>query len=457
MTNNEELQRLSTALEDHSVEGIEILYSEPSRFINGLILLNAALLLAVLVWSFFGRADVIVAVSGILAPEEDVRRIYAPIQGELVDIYMAAGLPVSKGDILARINAREAIQAATNAIGAEIKLAEAEQDYAEFPARKALLQKRIDALQRQIETQEKLHEKRIAEGLSKLAQAQKAKLEEARGNLEKSRRERDMARREAEKYRRLYSSAGGGGISKNKVSEMHDAYLAAQTAFRLAEARLGELDFQLSEEYAEAKAGLEGSDQKLTDLRIERETLINQMRRDENSVELRLRSARLEAETAEQIRFENIDEENFLRIVAPASGIITEVSYTQTGDKIQANTPLGSIAPEDATPVLKVDIPERDRGFLREGLAVKMKFGAFPYQRYGFISGKLVYISPTALAGKEALGPVYKGYVSLDTDHFTVGDVDYPLRFGMAAMAEIVVRKRRLIDMAIDPLRKLEG
>lgn len=457
MSNDNQIQRLSTALEEHSAEGIAILYAEPSRLISRLILIIAGFLLAALVWSFFGRADVIVSATGILAPEEEVRRIYTPIQGELVDIYMAEGLPVSRGDVLARINAREAIQAATNALDAEIRLAEAEQEYREFPERKRLLSRQAAALLRQIETQEKLHEKRITEGLSKLAQAQKAKLEEARGDLDKSRRTRDTAKREAAKYRRLYDTPGGGGVSKNKVDEMWDAYLAAQTNFKLAEARLGELDFQLSEEYTQAKTELEGSDQKLTELRIEHKSLITQIKREENKVELKLRSARLASEAAEQISFENIDEENFLRIISPASGIITEVKFTQTGDKIPANTPLGTIAPKGATQVLKIDIPERDRGFLREGLEVKMKFGAFPYQRYGFIRGTLEYISPTALGNSGDKAPMYKGHVSLERTYFTVGKNDYPLRFGMAAIAEVVVRKRRLIDMALDPLRKLEG
>lgn len=457
MSKDNQLQRLSTALEEHSAEGIAILYAEPSRLISGLILIIAGFLLVALIWSFFGRADVIVSATGILAPEEDVQRIYTPIQGELVDIYMAEGLPVSHGDVLARINAREAIQAATNALDAEIKLAEAEQEYGEFPERKGLLFKQAEALQRQIETQENLHEKRITEGLSKLAQAQKAKLEEVRGNFDKSRRTLDTTKREADKYRRLYATPGGGGVSKNKVDEMRDVYLVAKTNFKLAEARLGELDFQLSEEYTKAKTELEGSDQRLTELRIEHKTLITQIRREENKVELKLRSARLASEAAEQISFENIDEENFLRILAPASGIITEVNFTQTGDKIEANTPLGTIAPEGATQVLKIDIPERDRGFLREGLEVKMKFGAFPYQRYGFIKGTLEYISPTAQGGSGDKGPMYKGYVSLERTYFTVDKIDYPLRFGMAALAEIVVRKRRLIDMALDPLRKLDG
>ena len=67
MNNNDNnLQSLSSALEEHSAEGIEILYAEPNRLISLMILMIAGLLLAFLVWSFFGRADVIVSASGVL-------------------------------------------------------------------------------------------------------------------------------------------------------------------------------------------------------------------------------------------------------------------------------------------------------------------------------------------------------------------------------------------------------
>jgi len=33
----------------------------------------------------------------------------------------------------------------------------------------------------------------------------------------------------------------------------------------------------------------------------------------------------------------------------------------------------------------------------------------------------------------------------------------YPLRYGMTAVAEIVVRERRLIDLALDPFRNVGG
>jgi hemolysin D len=450
--NDEKLTRLSTALDDHSAEGIEILYSEPSRMINATIMLMLLIVVAGLVWSFIGRADVIVSAPGILGPEDEVRRVYAPINGELVDIYVTEGAPVSKGDLLARLNARDAIQAAANAVEAELALKQVEQEHQDFPARRELMQRHVETLQAQIETAERLHDKRVTEGLAKLAQAQKARLEEARGTLENAGRARVAAKREWDKLQRLYSRPGGGGIAKTKVDEARDAYMASQTDYKLAEAKLGELEFQLSEEYAKAKAEFDSSDQKLEELRIEHQKAVNDIKQEEYRIELKYRSARLAAEAATRITFDNIDAENYLRILAPVSGVVTYVASTQKGDKVQANTPLVSIAPKGARSVLKIDINEKDRGFLREGQEVKMKFSAFPYQRYGFISGTLDYISPSAQRS-QSNAVVYKGHVSLNKDYYRVDDTDYPLRYGMAAVAEVVVRKRRLIDMAFDPMR----
>lgn len=453
----EKLRRLSSALEDHSAEGIEILYSEPSKIMRMTILLILSFALAALVWSFFGRADVIVTATGVLSPDEEVRRVYTPIGGELVEIFVTEGVPVSEGDVLARLNARDAIQAAARALEAELTLTEVKQEYEQFPARRKLMQRRADSMQQQIRTAERLQEKQVTEGLEKLAQAQRSRLEETRGNLEKAGISRDAAKREWEKFKRLFARPGGGGVSKNKVEEKRDLYRASETDYRLAEAKLGELEFQLSQEYEESKADLEGSDQKLAELRIEYEKALNEIDQETHKAELKYRSAQLAADMASRIKFENIDEENFLGILAPVSGVVTRVGFTQPGDKIPANTPLVSIAPEGARTVLKLDINERDRGFLREGLPVKMKFSAFPYQRYGFISGTLEYISPSTQGGAASSpdASVYKGNVSLDSYSYSVGDINYPLRFGMVATAEIAVQKRRIISFILDPLRQI--
>ena len=451
------LRPLTEALGDHSAEGVAILTAEPSRLAQGAIIAVLALVLCALIWSFFGHADVIVTAQGTLSPESEVRRFYAPIDGELANIYIAEGQPVSKGDVVARLNARGAIEAAKNALEAQLKLEDAEREWKQFPEKKALLERRVAALKQQMELEEHQHEKRVSEGTTKVAEVHKAQVQEARTNFDDARRARDAAKDEADKFARLFALPGGGGVSQLQVEAKKNALLAADNAVRVAQSRRGELNARQSQEYGQAKAQLETSGQELTKLRLQYEGAARELTNAEDKLRLQVQTARLVADAAARIRFENIDKDNFLLILAPVAGVITDVTSTQAGDKIQANTPLGGIAPKDARPVLKIEIAERDRAFLREGLGVQIKFNAFAYQRYGIIKGTLEYISPATKMAAQTKQPVYEGRVALERDHYLVGEEKYPLRYGMTATAETVVRERRLIDLALDPFRQVGG
>lgn len=453
----ERLRPLHEALEDHSPEGIAILAAEPWRFTQATILTIATLVLAALVWSFLGHANVIVLAQGTLWPETELRRIYAPIDGELVNLYIAEGQPVSKGDVLARINARGAIEAARQALDAELKLEDAERQWRQFPDKKALLERHAAALKQAMELEEHQHGRRLADGTTKLAEGQQARLQEARTILDDTRRARDAAKDEADKYARLFALPGGGGVAQLQVEAKRNALLAAENAYRVAQSRLAELSARQSLELKQATAQLETSGLEFTKLRLQYEAAVKDIATTEEKLRLQLQTARVVAEAAARIRFENIDKDNFLLVVAPVSGVITDVTSTQPGDKIQANTPLGGIAPLGARPILKTEIAEQDRAFLREGLPVQLKFSAFPYQRYGLIEGTLEFISPTTKASAQNKQPVFEGRVQLARDHYEVADTKYPLRYGMTATAEIIVRERRIIDLALDPFRKLGG
>jgi HlyD family secretion protein len=457
MSNDNRPRSLTEALEDHSAEGIAILTAEPWRFTHATVIAMVALMLSALIWSFFGRADVIVTAQGTLLPESEVRRFYAPVDGELANLYIAEGQPVSKGDVLARLNARGAIEAATNALDAQLKLENAEREWREFPDKKALMERKATTLKQAMELEEHQHQKRVAEGTSKLGEGQRAQLQEARTNLDDAQRARAAAKEEADKYARLFALLGGGGVSQLQVEGKKNALLAAENAIRVAQSRLGELSARQSLESGQAKAQLETSGQELAKLRLQYEAATREASNAEDKLRLQVQTARLVSDAAARIRFENIDKDNFLLIVAPVDGVITDVTATQLGDKIQANTPLGGIAPKGARPILKTEIAEYDRAFLREGLPVKLKFNAFPYQRYGLISGTLEYISPATKPAPQTKQPVYEGRVALERDHYLVADKKYPLRYGMTATVEIVVRERRLIDLALDPFRQIGG
>jgi hemolysin D len=457
MTPSNRLVPVADALGNHSSEGIAILTAEPWRALHALIYTMIALVLTGLAWSFIGRADVIVTEQGALAPASEVRRFYAPVDGELVNLYVAEGQPVTKGDVLARLNARGAIEAASNAMQAQLKLENAEREWRQFPEKKALLEQKAATLRQAMELEEQQHQKRTARGTRQLVEAQNAQMAEARTNVEESRRARDAAQLEVEKFERVLKGPGGSGVSLLQVESKRNARLAADNAYRVAQSRVSELTARQGQELVQAQAQLESSGEQLKKLRLDYEAAANELATAEEKLRLQLNTARVEADAAARIRFENIDKDNFLQILAPVSGVVTDLSSTQPGDKIQANAPLGGIAPSHSRSIVKVEIAENDRAFLREGLPVKLKFNAFPYQRYGVINGTLEYVSPATRPSSETKQPVYEARISLERDYYQVAGTRYPLRYGMTAAVEVIVRERRLIDLALDPFRQIGG
>ena len=85
---------------------------------------------------------------------------------------------------------------------------------------------------------------------------------------------------------------------------------------------------------------------------------------------------------------------------------------------------------------------------------VRYFFEAFPYQRYGTVSGKVDWISPSAITTTEgsrfvALGSLDRYEISSQAGHAL------PLRVGMKGDAHIIVGGRTLIEYAFEPIRQL--
>jgi len=328
---------------------------------------------------------------------------------------------------------------------------------AQAPGKKALLEQKAATLRQALELEERQHQARIALGTSKLTEEHRAQLAQARTSVAETKRAQDAAQLEAEKFERVFAATTGGGVSLLQLESKRNALRAAENAYQLAQSKLSELAAHQTQELVQAQSQLEGSGEQLKKLKLDYESATDDLATVEQKLRLQLDTARVEADAAARIRFENIDKDNFLQVVAPVSGVVTELTSTQPGDKVQANSPLGGIAPQGTRSVVKIEIAENDRAFLREGSPVRVKFSAFPYQRYGVINGTLEYVSPATRPDPQTKQPVYEGRVSLEHDYYQIAETRYPLRYGMTATVEIVVRERRLIDLALDPFRRVGG
>ena len=319
------------------------------------------------------------------------------------------------------------------------------------------MEKELEAIKAKISSDERDHQWRVSESVAKLAEEQQLKLEKARAKLAKAGAERDQARRVVEQHERLFNSPGNGGLSRDQVEEKRNFLREKTLDYKLAEGEVGEFEVTLMQEYDKKKAELQKKSQDLLATQAQYETMLLRLTQEEEQAETEVRLARAKARSASRVSYEDIDEDNFLRIRAPVDGVVTTVTFTDVGAQVDEKTPVALIAPRGARKVLEIEINERDRAFLKPGMPVRIKVNAFPYQRYGVLTGELEHIAPASTTNRDTKQITYKARVGLERDHFTINKVATPIRYGMAAKVEIVVDHRRLIDLALDPFRNSVG
>ena len=319
-----------------------------------------------------------------------------------------------------------------------------------------ILEKELESIKKQIDNKEKEYAQLTKEGLRRLSEQQRNRLAVLKNALGEARREMNSENELFQKYSRLYKSTGGGGVSRKQIDDQRNKYLDAVGEFRRLENELENLVIEFSEQSTETSQLIDKTYIELLRLRLQYENKKQENDNAEIEVDMKYLDAQTEWEAASRISFADLDQENFLRIAAPISGEIMHVSYTQVGEKVSASKPLVFIAPAESKKIVVVQFSDRGRGLLKVGQPVKLKFAAFPYQRYGFIRGKLEYISPGAEPSSEGQ-PLYESRVSMENDYFTENGERMYLKYGMTVTAEIVVQKRRLIDLALDPFRRLKG
>jgi multidrug resistance efflux pump len=146
--------------------------------------------------------------------------------------------------------------------------------------------------------------------------------------------------------------------------------------------------------------------------------------------------------------------QNLLTVRSPYEGVITSMDQRTVGSFVQQGQVLCQLAAKDAKPRARMTLNEAGLPKLAIAQRVRYFFEAFPYQRYGAVTGKLDWISPSAVTTTDGTHFVALG--SLDRYEISprAGQV-LPLRVGMRGQAHIIVGGRTLIEYAFEPIRQL--
>ena len=136
-------------------------------------------------------------------------------------------------------------------------------------------------------------------------------------------------------------------------------------------------------------------------------------------------------------------------ILSPVTGFVQQLQVHTTGAVVEPAQTLMMVIPQNTELQVEANMPNKDIGFIREGMQADIKIETFPYTFYGSLSGHVNQVSRDAIAGEAGL--VYPVHITLDQQFVRIDGHEQPLQVDMAVTAEVKTGKRRLLGFFMDP------
>jgi HlyD family secretion protein len=146
--------------------------------------------------------------------------------------------------------------------------------------------------------------------------------------------------------------------------------------------------------------------------------------------------------------------------------VVKDLATHSVGTVVQPGTVLLTLVPKDDRLRAEVWVANEDIGFVREGQTVRLKFAAFPFQKYGMVDGAVEHVSADSAegGGSSRVAPgdarnrnsalVYKALIALEAMQLELDGQRFPLSPGMQANAEILLGRRSVMEYLLSPVRK---
>lgn len=230
--------------------------------------------------------------------------------------------------------------------------------------------------------------------------------------------------------------------------------------------------FQLrEEEFLDLTARLHSLDR--SRLVIERERKSYDVERIQTKTQLKAELLQLET-AAELLQHESIERSvnNEQVIMAPFTGKIT-ATHVEAGQALNAGQTVMSMVPSEnggATLEAQLFATSRDVGLIEIGREVRLRYGAFPFQRYGTYRGHIRSISSSPITVDEfqqkigfsasnrvASEPRYKVVVRLNSQTVWARGRAHTLKPGFDLDADVISESSTLGSLLFEPLLAVHG
>lgn len=135
-------------------------------------------------------------------------------------------------------------------------------------------------------------------------------------------------------------------------------------------------------------------------------------------------------------------------LTAPIDGKIAFASFFQENQQVKTNQALCFIIPENSSYYAEVSIPQSNLGKVKIGEKVLLKLPSYPYEEYGALEGKLVFISNIATDSG------YVAKVVFNNGLITNYNKQVQYKDGLLAQGEVITEDLLLSDRLINSIKQ---
>uniref|UniRef100_UPI00260BD22E HlyD family efflux transporter periplasmic adaptor subunit n=1 Tax=uncultured Microbulbifer sp. TaxID=348147 RepID=UPI00260BD22E len=150
-------------------------------------------------------------------------------------------------------------------------------------------------------------------------------------------------------------------------------------------------------------------------------------------------------------------------VKASRAGVVSNLQAAE-GQQAQADIPVLSLVPENHVLTAQLLVPVRSAGFLSAGQPLKIRYDAFPYQKFGLYPGAVLEVSDTVLLPDELLRvpvtvrePVFRVTAKLAQPTVNAYGRHFSLKPGMTLSADVQLAERSLLQWLLEPIYSLRG
>ncbi|WP_017444061.1 HlyD family efflux transporter periplasmic adaptor subunit [Gayadomonas joobiniege] len=150
-------------------------------------------------------------------------------------------------------------------------------------------------------------------------------------------------------------------------------------------------------------------------------------------------------------------------VKAKVDGVIGNLQMQQ-GDVVSSQDLLATINPLDGVFIANMLIPVRAAGFLQPDQSLKIRYDAFPYQKFGLFDGKITTISQSIILPNEVMHahiavqePVYLVQAQIKQNNIHAYNQQIALKSGMTLSADVVLDNRNLFEWLLEPIFSVQG